>query len=118
MIVAIHTIVKSAQKTSTKKVQLSSSDSNVGSTTAGSHAIVDRRTMARKERMKVRMRQQLKEQSNTDCIEYFEIERQRLEELEEAKEELEALEETVTLVKNTLFFIFVFAMGVILGIHL
>lgn len=64
------------------------------------------------------MRQQLKEQSNTDCIEYFEIERQRLEELEEAKEELEALEETVTLVKNTLFFIFVFAMGVILGIHL
>ena len=64
------------------------------------------------------MRQQLKEQSNTDCIEYFEIERQRLEELEEAKEELEALEETVTLVKNTLFFIFVFAMGVAVGLHL
>lgn len=64
------------------------------------------------------MRQQLKEQLKADCIEYFEIERQRLEDLEEAKEELEALEETVTLVKNTLFFIFVFAMGVILGIHL
>lgn len=64
------------------------------------------------------MRQQLKEQLKTDCIEYFEIERQRLEELEEAEEDLEALEETVTLVKNTLFFIFVFAMGVILGIHL
>lgn len=64
------------------------------------------------------MRQQLKEQLKADCIEYFEIERQRLEELEEAEEDLEALEETVTLVKNTLFFIFVFAMGVILGIHL
>lgn len=64
------------------------------------------------------MRQQLKEQLKADCIEYFEIERQRLEDLEEAEEELEALEETVTLVKNTLFFIFVFAMGVILGIHL
>lgn len=64
------------------------------------------------------MRPQLKEQLKADCIEYFEIERQRLEELEEAEEDLEALEETVTLVKNTLFFIFVFAMGVILGIHL
>lgn len=64
------------------------------------------------------MRQQLKEQLKADCIEYFEIERQRLEDLEEAEEELKALEETVTLVKNTLFFIFVFAMGVILGIHL
>lgn len=64
------------------------------------------------------MRQQLKEQLKADCIEYFEIERQRFEELEEAEEDLEALEETVTLVKNTLFFIFVFAMGVILGIHL
>ena len=64
------------------------------------------------------MRQQLKEQLKTDYIEYVEIERQRLQDLEEAKEDLEGLEETVALVKNTLFFIFVFAMGVILGIHL
>lgn len=64
------------------------------------------------------MRQQLKEQLKTDYIEYVEIERQRLEELEEAKEDLEGLEETVALVKNTLFFIFVFAMGVAVGLHL
>mgnify|MGYP000936794626 CR=1 FL=1 len=61
------------------------------------------------------MRQQLKEQLKTDYIEYVEIERQRLEELEE---DLEGLEETVALVKNTLFFIFVFAMGVAVGLHL
>lgn len=64
------------------------------------------------------MRQQLKEQLKTDYIEYVEVERQRLEELEEAKEDLEGLEETVALVKNTLFFIFVFAMGVAVGLHL
>jgi len=64
------------------------------------------------------MRQQLKEQLKTDYIEYVEIERQRLEELEEAKEDLEGLEEKVALVKNTLFFIFVFAMGVAVGLHL
>lgn len=64
------------------------------------------------------MRQQLKEQLKTDYIEYVEIERQRLQDLEEAKEDLEGLEETVALVKNTLFFIFVFAMGVAVGLHL
>lgn len=51
-------------------------------------------------------------------VEYEEIEKSRLEELEEAEEELEELEDRVTLVKNTLFFIFVFAMGVALGLHL
>lgn len=64
------------------------------------------------------MRQQLKEQLKTDYMEYAEIERQRLEELEEAEEELEELEGRVALVKNTLFFIFVFAMGVAVGLHL
>ena len=50
--------------------------------------------------------------------EYEEIEKSRLEELEDAEEELEELESRVALVKNTLFFIFVFAMGVAVGLHL
>lgn len=50
------------------------------------------------------MRNQLK----MGYVEYEEIERGRLEELEDR----------VTLVKNTLFFIFVFAMGVAVGLHL
>ena len=45
---------------------------------------------------------------NDESVEYEEIEKSRLEELEDAEEELEALEDRVTLVKNTLFFIFVF----------
>jgi len=61
-----------------------------------------------------KMRNQLK----MGYVEYEEIERGRLEELEEAEEELEELEDRVALVKNTLFFIFVFAMGVALGLHL
>jgi len=61
------------------------------------------------------MRQQLKEQLKTDYMEYTEIEKSRLEEVED---ELEALEDRVALVKNTLFFIFVFAMGVVVGLHL
>ena len=60
------------------------------------------------------MRNQLK----MGYVEYEEIERGMLEELEEAEEELEELEDRVTLVKNTLFFIFVFAMGVAVGLHL
>ena len=40
MIVTTHTIVKSAQKTLTKKVQLSSTDSNADSTIAGLRATV------------------------------------------------------------------------------
>jgi len=51
-------------------------------------------------------------------VEYEEIEKSRLEELEDAEEELEELESRVALVKNTLFFIFVFAMGVAVGLHL
>ena len=60
------------------------------------------------------MRNQLK----MDYVEYEEIEKSRLEELEDAEEELEALEDRVALVKNTLFFIFVFVMGVAVGLHL
>ena len=60
---------------------------------------------------KARMRNQLK-------MEYEEIEKSRLEELEAAEEELEDLESRVALVKNTLFFIFVFVMGVAVGLHL
>lgn len=52
---------------------------------------------------------------NDESVEYEEIEKSRL---EDAEEELEALEDRVTLVKNTLFFIFVFAMGVAVGLHL
>ena len=64
---------------------------------------------------KARMRNQLK----MDYVEeYEEIEKSRLEELEDAEEELEELESRVALVKNTLFFIFVFAMGVAVGLHL
>ena len=63
---------------------------------------------------KSRMRNQLK----MGYVEYEEIERGRLRELEAAEEELEELEDRVTLVKNTLFFIFVFAMGVAVGLHL
>jgi hypothetical protein len=51
-------------------------------------------------------------------VEYEEIEKSRLEELEKAEEELEALEDQVALVKNTLFFIFVFVMGVAVGLYL
>ena len=61
------------------------------------------------------MRNQLKEQLKTDYMEYAEIEKSRL---EEAEEELEELEDRVALVKNTLFFIFVFVMGVAVGLHL
>nr|DAE98477.1 MAG TPA: Limb expression 1 [Caudoviricetes sp.] len=61
-----------------------------------------------------KMRNQLK----MGYVEYEEIEKGRLEELEEAEEELEELEDRVTLVKNTLFFIFVFVMGVAVGLHL
>lgn len=61
---------------------------------------------------KARMRNQL------SYVEYEEIEKSRLEELEEAEEALEELEDRVTLVKNTLFFIFVFVMGVAVGLHL
>ena len=64
------------------------------------------------------MRQQLKEQFKTDYIEYVEVEKARLEKLEETEEEFEELEDRVILVKNTLFFIFVFAMGVAVGLHL
>jgi len=64
------------------------------------------------------MRQQLKEQFKTDYIEYVEVEKSRLEELEETEEEFEELEDRAILVKNTLFFIFVFAMGVAVGLHL
>jgi len=60
------------------------------------------------------MRNQLK----MGYVEYEEIERGRLRELEAAEEELEELEDRVTLVKNTLFFSFVFAMGVAVGLHL
>lgn len=55
---------------------------------------------------------------NDESVEYEEIEKSRLEELEDAEEELEALEDRVTLVKNTLFFIFVFATGVVVGLYL
>lgn len=55
---------------------------------------------------------------NEESVEYEEIEKGRLEELEGAEEELEELEDRVTLVKNTLFFIFVFVMGVAVGLHL
>lgn len=55
---------------------------------------------------------------NDESVEYEEIEKSRLEELEEAEEELEELEDRVALVKNTLFFIFVFVMGVAVGLHL
>lgn len=51
-------------------------------------------------------------------VEYVEVEKSRLEELEETEAELEELEDRTILVKNTLFFVFVFAMGIILGIHL
>lgn len=112
MIVAIHTAVTSAQKILMKKVQLSSSDSNADSTTAGLHAIVTSYKKRRKE--KAGMRNQLK----MGYVEYEEIEKSRLEELEDAEEELEELESRVALVKNTLFFIFVFAMGVAVGLHL
>lgn len=61
------------------------------------------------------MRQQLKEQFKTDYIEYVEVEKSRLEETEE---EFEELEDRAILVKNTLFFIFVFVMGVAVGLHL
>jgi hypothetical protein len=64
------------------------------------------------------MRQQLKEQFKTDYIEYVEVEKSRLEELEETEEEFEELEDRAILVKNTLFFLFVFVMGVALGLHL
>lgn len=64
------------------------------------------------------MRQQLKEQLKTDYMKYEEIEKSRLEELEDAEEELEELEDRVALVKNTLFFIFVFMIGVAVGLHL
>lgn len=57
------------------------------------------------------MRNQLK----MGYVEYEEIEKGRL---EEAEEELEELEDRVALVKNTLFFIFVFVMGVVIGLHL
>lgn len=61
------------------------------------------------------MRNQLK----MGYVEYEEIEKSRLEELEDAEEEeLEELESRVALVKNTLFFIFVLAMGVAVGLHL
>ena len=55
---------------------------------------------------------------NEESVEYEEIEKSRLEELEAAEEELEELEDRVALVKNTLFFIFVFVMGVVIGLHL
>ena len=61
------------------------------------------------------MRQQLKEQFKTDYIEYVEVEKSRLEETEE---EFEELEDRAILVKNTLFFLFVFVMGVAVGLHL
>ena len=51
-------------------------------------------------------------------VEYEEIEKSRLEELEDAEEELEELEARVALVKNSVFFVFVFAMGVVVGLHL
>ena len=60
------------------------------------------------------MRNQLK----IDYMEYEEIEKSRLEELEAAEAALEELEDRAILVKNTLFFIFVFAMGVAVGLHL
>ena len=62
----------------------------------------------------MKMRNQLK----MGYVEYEEIEKSRLEELEDAEEELEELEDRVALVKNTLFFIFVFVMGVAVGLHL
>jgi hypothetical protein len=111
MIVAIHTIVKSAQKILAKVIHTNIS-LNVASTTAGSHAIVTSYKKRRKE--KARMRNQLK----MGYVEYEEIEKGRLEELEDAEEELEELESRVALVKNTLFFIFVFVMGVAVGLHL
>lgn len=60
------------------------------------------------------MRNQLK----MGYVEYEEIEKSRLEELEEAEEELEELEDRVAFLKNCVFFIFVFAMGVAIGLHL
>jgi hypothetical protein len=51
-------------------------------------------------------------------VEYEEIEKGRLRELEKAEEELEELEDRVALLKNSVFFIFVFAMGVAVGLHL
>ena len=60
------------------------------------------------------MRNQLK----MGYVEYEEIEKTRLEELEEAEAALEELEDRAILVKNTLFFVFVFAMGVAVGLHL
>ena len=51
-------------------------------------------------------------------VEYEEIEKSRLEALEDAEEELEELEDRVALLKNSVFFIFVFAMGVVVGLHL
>ena len=51
-------------------------------------------------------------------VEYEEIEKGRLEELEDAEEELEELEDKVALLKNSVFFIFVFVMGVAVGLHL
>jgi hypothetical protein len=104
MIVAIHTAVTSAQRTLTKKAQPSSLDLSAASYKKGER---------RKE--KAGMRNQLK---MGGYVEYEEIEKSRLEELEDAEEELEELESRVALVKNTLFFIFVFAMGVAVGLHL
>ena len=101
MIVTIHTIVKSDQKILAKVIHTNIS-LNVASTTAGSHAIVTSYKKRRKE--KARMRNQLK----MGYVEYEEIEKGRLEELESR----------VALVKNTLFFIFVFVMGVAVGLHL
>ncbi len=60
------------------------------------------------------MRNQLK----MGYVEYEEIEKSRLKELEDAEEELEELESRVALVKNTLFFVFVFVLGVAVGLHL
>ena len=55
---------------------------------------------------------------NEESVEYEEIEKSRLEELEAAEEELEELEDRVAFLKNSAFFIFVFAMGVAVGLHL
>jgi len=61
-----------------------------------------------------KMRNQLK----MGYVEYEEIEKSRLEELEAAEEELEELEDRVAFLKNSAFFIFVFAIGVAVGLHL
>jgi hypothetical protein len=115
MIVAIHTAVTSAQRTLTKKAQPSSLDLSAASTIAGLHAIVTSYKKGERRKEKAGMRNQLK---MGGYVEYEEIEKSRLEELEDAEEELEELESRVALVKNTLFFIFVFAMGVAVGLHL